>query len=101
FREDLRATMAEAVRLEKRFIQDCLPVHAVGLTTDEFLAYIDYIGDRRLEGVGLQPLNGPSANPLPWLAELMDMKKEANFFESKVTEYQKKSSLAPVSDDEL
>ena len=32
---------------------------------------------------------------------LMDMKKEANFFESKVTEYQKKSSLVPVSDDEL
>ncbi|HEY5779127.1 MAG TPA: ribonucleotide-diphosphate reductase subunit beta [Terrimicrobiaceae bacterium] len=101
FRQDLRATMAEAVRLEKQFIKDCLPVHAVGLTTEEFLAYIDYIGDRRLEGVGLQPLNGPSPNPLPWLAELMDMKKEANFFESKVTEYQKKSSLVPVSDDEL
>ncbi len=93
--------MSEAVRLEKNFIADCLPVQAVGLTKEEFLTYIDYIGDRRLEGVGLQPLNGPISNPLPWLAELMDIKKEANFFETKVTEYQKKSSLAPVSDDEL
>jgi len=101
FREDLRATMKEAVRLEKQFIKDCLPVHAVGLTADEFLTYIDYIGDRRLEGVGLQPLHPPISNPLPWLAELMDIKKETNFFEGKVTEYQKKSALAPVHDDEL
>ena len=101
FREDLRDTMREAVRLEKEFIADCLPVQAVGLTKDEFLSYIDYIGDRRLEGVGLQPLNPAISNPLPWLAELMDLKKETNFFEGKVTEYQKKSALAPVSDDDL
>jgi ribonucleoside-diphosphate reductase beta chain len=101
FRESLRSTMAEAIRLEKEFIRDCLPVAAVGLTVDEFTTYIDYIGDRRLEGVGLQPLNESISNPLPWLAELMDIKKEANFFETKVTEYQKKSALASVSDDEL
>jgi len=101
FRQELRDTMAEAVRLEKEFIRDCLPVHAVGLTVDEFLIYIDYIGDRRLEGVGLAPLNPPIANPLPWMAEMMDIKKESNFFETKVTEYQKKSNLVSVSDDEL
>ncbi len=101
FKQELRETMAEAVRLEKQFIHDCLPVQAVGLSAKEFLTYIDYIGDRRLEGVGLKPLNGPISNPLPWLAELMDIKKEANFFEAKVTEYQKKSALAHVSDDDL
>jgi len=101
FRDDLGRTMAEAVRLEKEFIRDCLPVQAVGLTVDEFLTYIDYIGDRRLEGVGLPPLNPPITNPLPWMAEMMDIKKESNFFETKVTEYQKKSALASVHDDEL
>jgi ribonucleoside-diphosphate reductase beta chain len=101
FQEDLRDTMAEAVRLEKAFIRDCLPVHAVGLTVDEFLTYIDYIGDRRLEGVGLKPLNAPITNPLPWLAEMMDIKKESNFFETKVTEYQKKSNLVSAHDDDL
>ena len=40
-------------------------------------------------------------NPLPWLAELMDVRKEQNFFEGRVTEYQKSSSLAQVDDDEL
>ena len=101
FKEDLRATMAEGVQLEKDFIRDCLPVNAVGLAIDEFLTYIDYIADRRLEGVGLAPLNPGVKNPLPWLAEMMDIKKEQNFFEGRVTEYQKSSALTNASDDDL
>jgi ribonucleoside-diphosphate reductase beta chain len=80
FREELRALMAEAVELE---------------------LYIDYIADRRLDGVGLEPLVGGIRNPLPWLAELMDIRKEQNFFEGRVTEYRKASALALVADDEL
>jgi ribonucleoside-diphosphate reductase beta chain len=101
FREELRELMREAVALEKDFIRDCLPVNSVGLSLDEFLTYIDHIADRRLEGVGLPPLNPPVKNPLPWLAELMDNRKEQNFFEGKVTDYSKGSALQPVSDDDL
>jgi ribonucleoside-diphosphate reductase beta chain len=101
FREDLRATMAEAVRLEKEFIADCLPVSAVGLTLAEFVSYIDFIGDRRLKGVGLAPLNAPIENPLPWLSEQMEIRKETNFFEGRVTEYQKAGALVQASDDDL
>lgn len=101
FRQELVNLMAEAVRLEKEFIRDCLPVAAVGLSADEFSQYIDFIADRRLEGVGLPPLNPGVTNPLPWLAELMDVRKEQNFFEGRVTEYQKASALAAVSDDDL
>jgi ribonucleoside-diphosphate reductase beta chain len=104
FREELRELMREAVRLEQEFIADCLPVEAVGLAREEFSEYIDFIADRRLEGVGLAPLNEPGQsndNPLPWLAELMDVRKEQNFFEGRVTEYSKTSALAAVSDEEL
>lgn len=101
FRKELRETMKEAIKLEKNFIKDCLPVSAVGLSAEDFMLYIDYIADRRLEGVGLKPLNPGITNPFPWLAELMDIKKEQNFFEGRVTEYQKASSLSTVSDDEL
>ena len=102
FKEELRGIMREAIELEKEFIRDCLPVNAVGLSAADFEQYIDYIADRRLDGVGLDPLNsGGVENPFPWLAELMDMKKEQNFFEGRVTEYQKSSSLASVHDDEL
>jgi ribonucleoside-diphosphate reductase beta chain len=102
FRDELRQLMREAVTLERNFIADCLPVEGVGLNSDDFGQYIDFIADRRREGVGLEPLHAVAVeNPLPWLAELMDVRKEQNFFEGRVTEYQKSSSLAAVSDDEL
>jgi ribonucleoside-diphosphate reductase beta chain len=93
--------MKEAVQLEKDFIDDCLPINAVGLSSDEFSSYIDYIADRRLENVGLDTINTGAKNPFPWLAEMMDIKKEQNFFEGRVTEYQKASSLEMVCDDDL
>ena len=93
--------MANAVSLEKEFIRDCLPVNALGLSAKEFEQYIDYIADRRLEGCGLALLNPGVKNPLPWLAEMMDIKKEQNFFEGRVTEYQKSSALAGTNDADL
>lgn len=101
FERELIELMQEAVRLEKAFIEDCLPVNAVGLSATEFSQYIDYIADRRLESVGLPPLNPGIGNPLPWLAEMMDIQKEQNFFEGRVTEYQKSSALQVADDDEL
>jgi ribonucleoside-diphosphate reductase beta chain len=101
FMQELVDLMKEAVVLEKEFIRDCLPTSSVGLNADEFCQYIDYIADRRLEGVGLTPINPGIQNPFPWLAEMMDLRKEQNFFEGKVTEYQKSSSLAHTDDDDL
>jgi ribonucleoside-diphosphate reductase beta chain len=93
--------MREAVALEKEFISDCLPLNALGLSAEDFMQYIDYIADRRLEGVGLPLINAGVTNPFPWLAEMMDIQKEQNFFEGRVTEYQKASALEQVDDDEL
>jgi ribonucleoside-diphosphate reductase beta chain len=101
FRERLRELMREAVDLEQRFIADCLPVGGVGLSAEEFSQYIDFVADRRLTAVGLEPISAGVENPLPWLAELMDVRKEQNFFEGRVTEYQQSAVLAAVSDDEL
>lgn len=101
FREELVDTMREAVMLEKDFIRDCLPVSAVGLSGAEFEQYIDYIADRRLATCGLPILNPNIQNPLPWLAEMMDIRKEQNFFEGTVTDYQKAANLKVAHDDEL
>ena len=101
FKEELRQLMANAVSLEKEFIRDCLPVNALGLSAKEFEQYIDYIADRRLRNCGLDPLVAETVNPFPWLSEMMDLKKEQNFFEGRVTEYQKQGALGTVNDDEL
>ena len=101
FEQELIDTMKEAVALEREFINDCLPVNSVGLSAGEFCRYIDYIADRRLKGVGLPELNPGMKNPFPWLSEMMDIKKEANFFEQRVTEYQKSSALGVANDEDL
>ncbi len=101
FREELRDIMQQAITLEKEFISDCLPMNSVGLSVSEFCTYIDYIADRRLEGCGLRPLHSGIQNPFPWLAELMDIKKEQNFFEGTVTDYAKASVLNVGSDDDF
>ena len=101
FKSELVETMKEAVALEKEFIEDCLPVSSVGLSVEDFCTYIDFIADRRLEGVGLSPINPGVQNPFPWLSETMDLKKEANFFEQKVTDYQQSSALLMSHDDDL
>jgi hypothetical protein len=101
FKEELRQLMATAVTLEKEFIRDCLPVNGLGLSSKEFEQYIDFIADRRLRNCGLDPLVAETTNPFPWLSEMMDLKKEQNFFEGRVTEYQKQGALGTVNDDEL
>ncbi len=101
FKSELSGLMEEAVELEKEFIHDCLPGNSVGLSAADFMQYIDYIADRRLAGVGLPPLHPGTPNPFPWLAEMMDIPKEQNFFEGRVTEYRKASSLEMVNDSDL
>ncbi len=82
----------EAVELEIAYAQDCLPKGILGLTAPMFKEYAQYIADRRLERIGLKTQYG-SRNPFPWMSETIDLGKEKNFFETRVTEYQSSSTL--------
>ncbi len=101
FREELRAFMREGVALEKDFVRDCLPEDGVGMTQKEFLDYVDYNADRRLTSLGLDPLGTVTVNPFPWLDEVIFLKKEKNFFETRVTEYQTSGSVKNTAEDDL
>lgn len=81
-----------AVELEIAYAWDCLPEGILGLNGDLFRDYVQHIADRRLERIGLQPQYG-SPNPFPWMSETMDLGKEKNFFETRVTEYQSAAAL--------
>jgi ribonucleoside-diphosphate reductase beta chain len=93
FQASLLDAMREAVSLEKEFIRDCLPVGTVGLTVGELERYIDYVANCRLRSCGLPALTDVDEDPLPWLDEAIRMVKEKNFFESRVTSYQKVASF--------
>jgi ribonucleoside-diphosphate reductase beta chain len=83
----------EAVELEIAYAQDCLPNGVLGLNSGLFREYVQHIADRRLERIGL-PVQYGSSNPFPWMSETMDLAKEKNFFETRVTEYQTGGTLS-------
>ena len=58
----------------------------LGLNADTIYEYLQYIADRRLERIGLKKVY-ESKNPFPWMSEIIDLRKEKNFFETRVNEY--------------
>lgn len=92
FQNQIEKKIRHAVELEVAYAQDCLPRGILGLTSPMFREYVQYIADRRLERIGLKAIYR-SKNPFPWMSETMDLGKEKNFFETRVTEYQSASSL--------
>jgi ribonucleoside-diphosphate reductase beta chain len=101
FRAELVEFMREGVELEKEFVRDCLPEDGVGMTQIDFLTYVEYNANRRLAGVGLPTLSNVSSNPFTWLDEVIFLRKEKNFFETRVTEYQTSGSLKNTAEDDL
>ena len=101
FRNELVEFMREGVALEREFVLDCLPEDSVGLTQKDFLEYVDYNADRRLAGLNLPTLSNVKTNPFLWLDEVIFLKKEKNFFETRVTEYQTSGSVKNTNEDDL
>jgi ribonucleoside-diphosphate reductase beta chain len=92
FQEELTANIKKAVDLEHAYAKDCLPEPLMGLNEGLVRQYLEYIADRRLERIRLPKQYG-AANPFPWMSEVIDLKKEKNFFETRVTEYKSGGSL--------
>ncbi len=93
FREEIRALMHRAVELEYRYAENTMPRGVLGLNAPMFKEYLRFIANRRCQQIGLDPLFGGATNPFPWMAEMIDLKKEKNFFETRVTEYQTGGAL--------
>jgi hypothetical protein len=45
-------------------------------------------------GIRLDALYPGASNPFPWMSEMIDLKKERNFFETRVIEYQTGGALS-------
>ena len=85
---------SEACELEIAYARDTMPRGMLGLTAAACAQYMRFVTDRRAAQIGLDPIFGETDNPFPWMSEAMDLRKEKNFFETRVIEYQTGSSLA-------
>ena len=94
FRDDIRQQFKRAVDLEYAYAEDTMPRGVLGLNASMFKGYLRFIANRRAQQIGLDPLFPNEENPFPWMSEMIDLKKEKNFFETRVTEYQTGGALA-------
>ena len=88
FQQEIITVLREAVELEIRYACDTMPRGVLGLNANMFEDYLKFIANRRCAQIGLSEQYPGAGNPFPWMSELMDLNKEKNFFETRVTEYQ-------------
>ncbi len=93
FQAEIRTMLVEACELEVAYGRDTMPRGILGLNAELCEQYMHFITNRRCAQLGLDPVFAATENPFPWMSEAMDLKKEKNFFETRVTEYQSGSSL--------
>ena len=94
FREEVRSLIQKGVELEYRYAEDTMPRGILGLNAGMFKEYLRFIANRRCQQIGVDILYPGASNPFPWMAEMIDLKKEKNFFETRVTEYQTGGALS-------
>ncbi len=93
FRDEIKALFLRAVELEYRYAEDTMPRGVLGLNAPMFKGYLRFIANRRAQQIGLEPMFEQEENPFPWMSEMIDLKKERNFFETRVIEYQTGGAL--------
>ena len=94
FKKDIQGLMKKGVELEYRYAEDTMPRGVLGLNAPMFKEYLRYVANRRCQQIGIDMLYENANNPFPWMSEMIDLKKEKNFFETRVTEYQTGGALS-------
>ncbi|MDD9869049.1 MAG: ribonucleotide-diphosphate reductase subunit beta [Gammaproteobacteria bacterium] len=93
FKAEITELILDGVRFEKLYAEDTMPRGMLGMNANLFKQYVDFIANRRLSQIGLPEQFAGAANPFPWMSEILDLKKEKNFFETRVIEYQTGGAL--------
>ena len=83
----------QGMELEIEYARDTMPRGVLGMNASMMEEYLNYIANRRLVQLGLPEEFSNSENPFPWMSEIMDLRKEKNFFETRVIEYQTGGAL--------
>ncbi len=94
FKQEMATMIGDAVELEALYARETMPRGILGMNAGMFEEYLHFIANRRCAQIGLPELYPGADNPFPWMSEVLDLKKEKNFFETRVTEYQTGGALS-------
>ncbi|MFB8828277.1 ribonucleotide-diphosphate reductase subunit beta [Azotobacter sp. CWF10] len=93
-KDEATQMILQGTQLEIEYARDTMPRGVLGMNATMMEDYLKFIANRRLSQLGLPEQYPGTTNPFPWMSEIMDLKKEKNFFETRVTEYQTGGALA-------
>lgn len=93
-KDDARQMILQGTQLEIEYARDTMPRGVLGMNAGMMEEYLKFIANRRLVQIGLKEEFANVTNPFPWMSEMMDLKKEKNFFETRVIEYQTGGALS-------
>lgn len=85
--EDVKAIIADAVKIEQEFLTDALPVNLIGMNCVLMSQYIEFVADRLLLELDCTKMYNVE-NPFDFM-ENISLEGKTNFFEKRVGEYQK------------
>ena len=94
FKEEVTQMVLEGTALEIEYARDTMPRGVLGMNAAMMEEYLHFIANRRLNQLGLSEQFPGAQNPFPWMSEIMDLRKEKNFFETRVIEYQTGGALS-------
>jgi len=94
FKEEVTQMILEGTALEIEYARDTMPRGVLGMNAAMMEEYLHFIANRRLNQLGLSEQFPGAQNPFPWMSEIMDLRKEKNFFETRVIEYQTGGALS-------
>ncbi len=91
---EARNMILQGTQLEIEYAHDTMPGGILGMNAESMSDYLRFIANRRLTQIGLEEEFPNATNPFPWMSEIMDLRKEKNFFETRVIEYQTGGALS-------
>ena len=94
FQQEVIQMILEGTELEIQYARDSMPRGVLGMNAAMMEEYLHFIANRRCSQVGLKEQYPGAQNPFPWMSEIMDLRKEKNFFETRVIEYQTGGALS-------
>lgn len=94
FQQEVIQMILEGTQLEVEYARDTMPRGVLGMNAAMMEEYLHFIANRRLAQLGLPEAFPGVKNPFPWMSEIMDLRKEKNFFETRVIEYQTGGALS-------
>ena len=93
-RHEAAQMILEGTELEIQYARATMPRGILGMNASMMEEYLQFIANRRLVQIGLEEEFVGATNPFPWMSEIMDLRKEKNFFETRVIEYQTGGALS-------